>query len=86
MDMLSAHMGPLTLPEGVVFSKALSERVFLETGVRATYRSRPPWGNGKRRCLRGPAWNLNTAWTRVILYGTAVGGGDGGGGGGEGEG
>ena len=85
MDMLSAHMGPLTLPEGVVFSKALSERVFLETGVRATYRSRTEWGNVKRLCRSGPAENLNTAWTRVILYGTAVGGGMGGGGA-EGEG
>ena len=47
MDMLSAHMGPLKLLEGVVFSKALSERVFLETGVRAKYRSRKQWGKGK---------------------------------------
>ena len=85
MDMLSAHMGPLTLPEGLEFAQALSDRVFLETGVRAMCRSRKQWGKGKRLTLEGPIENLHTAWTRVILYGTAVGGGEGGGGG-EGEG
>ena len=75
----------VALPEGVVFSHALSDRVFLETGVRAKYRSRKQWGKGKFLILEGPTENLDTAWTRVILYGTAVGGGEGGGGG-EGEG
>ena len=82
MDMLSAHMGPLTLPEGPVFSQALSDRVFLETGVRAKYRSRGQWGRGKFLILEGPSDKLDTTWMRVILYGTAVGGGGGGGGGG----
>ena len=45
--LLVAHMGPRPLPEGVVFSQALSDRVFAETGVRATYRSRLQWGSGK---------------------------------------
>ena len=79
MDERLAHAGPLQLPVGVVFSQSLSERVFLETGVRAMCRSRKQWGTGKRLVLTGPAENLDTAWTRVILYGTAVGGGGGGG-------
>ena len=73
-------MGPLPLPEGVVFSQALSDRVFAETGVRATYRSRWQWGSGKRLTLSGPASNIEEALTRIILYGTAVGGGGEGGG------
>ena len=85
MDERLARLGPLALPEGVVFSQALSDRVFLETGVRVMCRSRKQWGTGKRLVLVGPAEKLDTAWTRVILYGTAVGGGEGeGGGGGEG--
>ena len=79
---MDAHMGPLPLPEGVVFSQALSDRVFLETGVRATYRSRKQWGSGKFLALAGPAYNLEEALYRIILYGTAVGGGGGGEGGG----
>ena len=75
-------MGPLPLPEGVVFSQALSDRVFAETGVRATYRSRPQWGSGKYLYLSGPApaTNLDSALTLIIFYGTAVGGGGEGGG------
>ena len=84
MDERLAHLGPLALPEGVVFSHTLSDRVFLETVVRAMCRSRKQWGKGKRLTLVGPIENLHTALTRVILHGTAVGGGEGGGGEGEG--
>ena len=77
MDERLGHVGPLPLPEGVVFSQALSDRVFLETGVRAMYRSRKQWGTGKLLVLQGPIDNLDTAWMRVKLYGTAVGGGGG---------
>ena len=77
MDERLAYMGPLPLPEGVVFSQALSDRVFLETGVRATYRSRKQWGSGKFLALAGPVYNLQEALNRIILYGTAVGGGGG---------
>ena len=86
MDERLGHVGPLPLLEGVVLSQALSDRVFLETGVRAMCRSRKQWGTGKRLTRVGPIENLHTAWTRVILYGTAVGEGGEGGGGGEGEG
>ena len=82
MDERFAHMGPLPLPEGVVFSQELSDRVLLETGVRASYRHRPHWGTGKLMTLAGPIDNLQEALTRIILYGTAVGGGGGGEGGG----
>ena len=56
-----AHVGPLPLPEGVVFSPALSERVFLETGVRRKYRSREQWGKGTKLTLFGPAHMLEKA-------------------------
>ena len=82
MDERLARLGPLAIPEGVVY--ALSDRVFLETRVRAKYRSRKQWGKGKRLTLEGPIENLHTALARVILYGIAVGRGEGGGGG-EGE-
>ena len=80
MDGAAAHIGPFPLPEGVVFSQALSNRVFTETGVRVNYRSRKQWGTGKFLTLVGPADQLEEALHRIILYGTAVGGGGGGGG------
>ena len=75
MDEQLGHVGPLPLPEGVVFSLALSDRVSLETGVRANYRSRRQWGTGKSLTLAGPRDKLDEALNRIILYGTAVGGG-----------
>ena len=79
MDEPIAHMGPLPLPEGVVFSQALSDRVLLETGVRVSCRKRLQWGTGRFLTLAGPRDNLEETLNRIILYGTAVGGGGGGG-------
>ena len=66
---------------GVVFSQELSDRVLLETGVRANYRKRQQWDTCRFLTLAGPIDNLEEALNRIILYGTAVGGGGGGGGG-----
>ena len=54
-------MGPLALDEGVVFSRELSKRVFLQTGVRATYRCRQHLGTGRFLFLRGPKGRLEEA-------------------------
>ena len=80
MDVPHAHKGPLPLPEGVSFTQALSDRIFRETGVRATYRSRKQWGTDMFLIRAGPYEHLEKAWTLVIRYGTAAGGGAGGGG------
>ena len=34
------YLGPISLEEGVTFSRRLSDRVFRETGARAAYRLR----------------------------------------------
>ena len=67
MDEPLAHMGPLPLPEGVVFSPALSDRVLLATGVRVQNRSRSQWGQCKVLNLSGPMHRLEEALTLTIL-------------------
>ena len=67
MDERLGAMGPLPLLEGVVFSQELSDRVLLETGVRASYRKRQQWGTGRFLTPAGPIDNLEEVLNRIIL-------------------
>ena len=69
MFVLEGHLGPEPLKDGVVFSTKLADRIFRETGVRANYRARKQWGNGKKLTLSGPAHNLEKALQLVNRYG-----------------
>ena len=47
LQLQEAHVGPEVLPDGVVFSTLLADRIWSETNVRVTCRSRQQLGDGK---------------------------------------
>ena len=48
------HLGPVQLPESIIFSQRLVDTVFDATGVRVYYRTREKWGKGYFWTLKGP--------------------------------
>ena len=61
------HMGPADLPEGVVFSQRLSDRVFQETQVRINYRDRKQWWHGTYLACVGPCNKMEEAIALVRM-------------------
>ena len=73
MAAMVGHMGPINPAmdhPGATFSQRVADRVFHETGVRATYRARTPWGPGNRLMLSGPVDRLQDAPDLIIRYGS----------------
>ena len=67
---METHLGPIQLTECVTFSQRLSDRVWCETGARASYRSRSQWRVGRFLTLDGPVVGLLEALDFVKRYGS----------------
>ena len=69
MHAIEKHMGPLELDGGVVSSTPLADRIFRETGVRASYRWRKQNGKNRKLTILGPVDRLDRALELVNRYG-----------------
>ena len=65
----NGHLGPVQLPESIMFSQRLVDTVFDATGVRVYYRKRETWGKGYFWTLKGPKRRLTEALELVCIYG-----------------
>ena len=63
------HLGPVQLPESIIFSQRLVDTVCDATGVRVYYRKREQWGKGYFWTLKGPVGRLTEALELVCIYG-----------------
>ena len=65
------HLGPVQLPESIIFSQRVVDAVFDATGVRVYYRKRERWGKGYFWTLKGPKRRLTEALELVCIHGEA---------------